>query len=397
MIFRLRWIYLLPLLVLAIVLTHWVDRTFELSKRGTPPDVSAGPWGDLQIWSIRLEQPIEYAGFESLEGKSSTWHFGSLQPDQINRLLLQCGVEEGLATHLLRSSSVVNGVVVLHPDEESILALPPEVRSKLYRELANDPANKWQASPYLIPHGDVKALFNEKRSTDAKALTLMSRLCYKRNGFTYFSDPEIIFSHLQGDQEKSEFKQALTGQSVVLARLLLRKGTDIDKPLNYWALSMPNVLLKDLRPFFEAQQSLPDGGSISLLYLLPPMAREHLYTTPLPPKDGSAKLPDCHWTALNFFNPEPDPRLADNDYATHYLQEHYYQVAQPGLAGDLVLLLDDHNRVIHSSVYLAADLVFTKNGVNYAQPWVLMHEKDMAGHFSALDPVKVAYFRRKGN
>jgi len=25
-----------------------------------------------------------------------------------------------------------------------------------------------------------------------------------------------------------------------------------------------------------------------------------------------------------------------------------------------------------------------------------MHEKDMVAHFSTLDPVKVAYFRRKG-
>jgi hypothetical protein len=88
--------------------------------------------------------------------------------------------------------------------------------------------------------------------------------------------------------------------------------------------------------------------------------------------------------------------MSDNDFASRYIQENYYQIAKPGIGGDLVILLDDNNRVLHSSVYIASDLVFTKNGINYAQPWVLMHEKDMVAHFSALDPVKVAYFRRKG-
>jgi hypothetical protein len=154
--------------------------------------------------------------------------------------------------------------------------------------------------------------------------------------------------------------------------------------------------MKDLRPLFESQERLPGGGSVSILYLLPPLAREKLFTSPLPPVPGQERLPDCHWTALNFFNSNPDPRMSDNDYAARQISENYYQVASPGIAGDLVLLLDDANRVIHSSVYIAGDVVFTKNGINYAQPWVLMHEKDLIGTFSAINPVKVAYFRRKG-
>ena len=51
--------------------------------------------------------------------------------------------------------------------------------------------------------------------------------------------------------------------------------------------------------------------------------------------------------------------------------------------------------MVHSSVYLADDIVFTKNGINFAQPWVTMRIKDMVGNFSALEPVKIAYFRRK--
>ena len=179
-------------------------------------------------------------------------------------------------------------------------------------------------------------------------------------------------------------------------RLLVRPDSDIDKPLNYWALSMPGVLLKDLRPLFESQQELRGGGSISILYLLPKLAREKLFTSPLPPSSGQERLPDCHWTALNFFSATPDPRMGDNGYASKFISDNYYQIAAPGVTGDLVLLLDEHNRVIHSSVYIAADVVFTKNGISYAQPWIFMHERDLVGTFSSIDPVKVAYFRRKG-
>jgi len=392
-----KWVLLILLVSAVSFLTHLGDKWFEHHNRGTAPDIDAGPWGNLQSWTIRLEQPQEYTGFESLENKPTLWHFGTLSPEQVANLMSQCGISPEEAVTMIQQFRVPSAPgVVLQPDEKTLFSLSPEVRSRLYRELAKDPANRLQASPYLIPNGDPSILFNDHHASDAEAVTQMKKLCYQRNGFTYFSDPEVVFAHLKTEEEKREFKQALTGESVVLARLLIRKDEDIDKAINYWALSMPGVKIKDIRPLFEAEKSLPEGGSLSLLYLLPPLARQKLYTSPLPSEVSGQKMPDCHWTALNFFSANPDPRMADNEYASKYIQENYYQIAKPGVGGDLVLLLDDNNRVIHSSVYIASDLVFTKNGINYAQPWVLMREKDMIGHFSGVDPVKVAYFRRKG-
>jgi hypothetical protein len=391
------WIIFLLFLAGSVLLTNRVDKWYEMHRRGSAPDLDSGPWGNLQSWTLRLEQPQEYTGFESLENKRSTWHFGTLSPEQVVSLLTQCGITPESAGTIVNKFRVPSqSGVVLQPDEETLVSLSPDVRSRLYRELAKDESNRFQASPYLIPKGDPWLLFNDHRSSDAEAVRLIKQLSFQRNGFTYFSDPEVVFAHLKSPEEQQEFKQALTGESVVLARILIRKDEDIDKAVNYWALSMPGVKIKDIRPLFEAEQSLPDGGSIALVYLLPPLARQKLYTSPLPPEISGQKMPDCHWTALNFFSSNPDPRMADNDFASKYIQDNYYQIAKPGVGGDLVLLLDDSNRVIHSSVYIASDLVFTKNGINYAQPWVLMHEKDMIAHFSSLDPVKVAYFRRKG-
>jgi hypothetical protein len=390
----------LPALILSLLtglVVHVADDWWTEWMRGTPPKLVSGPWGDLQTWDVRLEQPAEYSGFESVTSDGPYWHFGMMSDPAVRTAMLSAGLSEGEADHLINECRVqsANGFLI-KPDAAFLLGLKPEVRASLYKFLSSIPGNRFQSIPYYIPGNDAGSLFGNGSKLSERVLSVMGKLCYRRNGFTYFSDPEAVLSVLSSDQERREFLQNLTSQQAVFLRLLVRPGSDIDKPLNYWALSMPGVLLKDLRPLFEAQQGLQGGGSISVLYLLPPLAREKLFTSPLPPSSGQERLPDCHWTALNFFRSTPDPRMSDNDYAGKFISENYYQVAKPGVAGDLVLLLDDHNKVLHSSVFIAADVVFTKNGINYAQPWILMHEKDLVGTFSGLDPVKVAYFRRKG-
>jgi hypothetical protein len=381
--------------VLSATGMHIYDMEMMHRARGTSPDTHSGPWGDLLEWNIRTEQPLEYSGFENIDRNGPFWNFGNLTSPQIRNLLIQSGCTEDQADGLISSRvPSPSGDLILKPDDEFLLSLNPEVRSKLYLTLSRNPNNHLQATPYFIAGGDPSVLFDVGHDSNNKAIALIKKLLYTRNGYPYFSDPEVILRHLPSKQEQEEFLQSLTSQNTVLLRLLVRPDSDIDKSINYWTLSLNGVRMKDLRPMLESQKRLPEGGSISILYLLPPLAREKLFTSPLPPRPGEKILPDCHWTALNFFNPVPDPRMSDNDYASRFIQEHYSEIASPGVPGDLILLLDDQNRVVHSSVYIADDIVFTKNGLNYAQPWVLMHVKDMVGSFSAIDPMKLAYYRR---
>lgn len=384
------------LVLAAVLITHEYDSWMEHRSRGTRPQIDSGPWGELQSWDIRLEQPLEYSSFEKTTSHDPVWNFGTLTPDDVRQVLLKAGLDSSSASALASTASNTSLGTVIRPAKETVISLPSEVRSKLYRVLAGNPANRFQNAPYFISGGDVSTLFDDNHQSDSQAISLMKKLLYKRNGFTYFSDPEVVLSLMTTPEERANFIQSLTSQTAVMARLLVRPYTDIDKPLNYWCLSTTGVLMKDLRPLLEAEKRLPEGGSVSILYLLPPLARERLFTTPLPPEFGGAKMPDCHWTALNFFSANPDARMSDNDYASRRIAEDYYEVGTPGLTGDLVLLLNTEGRVIHSAVYIADDIVFTKNGINYAQPWILVRKDSMIGSFSALDPVKVAYFRKRG-
>ena len=397
---RSNWVLLTLLLIVGTAvgtafLTHWADELIEHRERGTSPKIDSGPWGDLLVRNIRVEQPMEYVGFDVTTAEGPLWNFGNLTSPALREILIQCGLTGDQADHLI-ASQVAGSETVIKPDHEFILGLDPAVREKLYLALSQNAANRAQANPYYIADGDVATLFDSNHPSDAKAISVMKKLLYTRNGFTYFSDPEVVLGYISSPQEREEFLQSLTSINSVMMGLLIRPDSYIEKPLNYWALSLPGVTMKDLRPLFEAQRREKDGGALSILYLLPPMAREHLFTSPLPPT-GQEKMPDCHWTALNFFAETPDPNMADNEYASRFIQDNYYEIAVPGVPGDLVLLLDNQNKVIHSAVYIADDIVFTKNGINFAQPWVMMHEKDMVGHFSGLNPVRVAYFRKRGH
>jgi hypothetical protein len=141
----------------------------------------------------------------------------------------------------------------------------------------------------------------------------------------------------------------------------------------------------------EALKGLPKGGICPVLYVLPPFARQRLYTFPLPPAAGEPE-PNCHWSTFNFFNVKPDDRFFDSAECDRYLGENYYKIVQPGVYGDLVLFFTDKDIVRHSAVYLADDLVFTKNGNNYVTPWIIMRLADLHGGYANC---KMVCFRRK--
>jgi hypothetical protein len=146
----------------------------------------------------------------------------------------------------------------------------------------------------------------------------------------------------------------------------------------------------------EAIKALPEGGDLRLLYFLPKFARDRLYTYPLKPKVGEHAF-DCHWTTFNFCNDTPDDRFTNADYVAQILQDKYYQIDAPTVYGDLLLVMDDGDRLWHSAVYLADDLVFTKNGDNYRAPWMLMHIDDLLTTYSWIQKPRVVYLRTKGD
>jgi len=288
--------------------------------------------------------------------------------------------------------SIVSNSVVFRPARELVFSLSAPVRARLYAELARFSANHYMQFPFCFPGKS----FDEfaQREQDTPGFAAVKQLLYPRGSAQCFSDFEMVIRDLSSEAERIELAKALSRQSAVLLRLRIRPDTDLDRLVGYWGRG---VQTKDVRPLMESIQRLPNGGTISAVYLLPKFARERLYTFPFGENPGDPAM-DCHWTTMNFFNETPDNRFADAPYTVAYLSTNYYRIAQPGLLGDRIFLVDERGNAIHSAVYIADNIVFTKNGNNFTQPWTLMRLDDLIATYSQLDktPQTVVYRSKNG-
>ena len=355
------------------------------SKRG-------GPWGKLRIFEIEVERPEEYVA-EEISTNAPLWHFEKQTPEQIRMALLGCGVATNAVERLLAPErlSATGPTLALKPDEETILSLSPDTRAKVYRLLAQH-HNLYMEYPFCFPRTAFESLFAQS-GLDPATVTLIKSLLFPRGNADCFSDLEVVMHRLESDAERLKALKVLSRQSAILVRLEINGTTDTDKLLAYWNRGLRRT---NLRPLMESLKRLPEGGTMSALYLLPPFARDRLYTYPDPAELAKHPRMDCHWSSLNFFRETPDDRYGDPYYAAQYLQQNYAMVPLAKCQyGDIILLVKPNNEAIHSAVYLADDIVFTKNGLSRSQPWILMRLKDMLATFPSESIIKVLAYRNK--
>ena len=81
---------------------------------------------------------------------------------------------------------------------------------------------------------------------------------------------------------------------------------------------------------------------------------------------------------MNFFSEQPEDRFCNPDIIQQTVANEYTIVTTPERKfGDLVVLCDQAGDTIHSAVYVADDIVFTKNGAADSQPFIYMHLDDV--------------------
>jgi len=363
-----------------------------MSLDDAPPPAKVPPWGELLERDILLDRPDEYVAFELDQSRRMEWIFTGKTPAQVRATMQLCGLPEALIDHALSPAlaSTVNGDLLIKPDAKILDSLSPATRERLYGELAKDPKNFYMAEPFSFSTAKFFALL-QGGDLAPETIAIIKRLSYPRGERTNFSDIGFLLGQLPDDTERLKVLKTLSRIPAVLVRLRVRPDSDIDKLVNYWA-SVPGVRAKDVRPFMESVQRLEGGGTVGISFLLPPFARERLYTFPRSTRTGEAEV-DCHWSAMNFFNKTPDDRFLDLTYTSSYIEQNYYPIAAASAYGDLIFVLDAKGGVIHSAVYIASDLVFTKNGKSFGQPWLLMHLNDLISLYSSGPSPKIMYYR----
>jgi len=356
---------------------------------------TTGPWGRLEYAPVVLAPSPERAFQVDFSDPQVRWCFPRMSVAQVTELLAEIGLPEDLRMKLHDLAAIdpkIDGVVI-RPSRELVLGLTPEQRARLYIALYQYDENVDQQESFRFRGTSAEqwlgcVLLSE--STRA----LVSPLIFRHGSFLFFSDLRTVAPSLESPAEQRRLLAALCRDATYLVRLRVPSGADVEQLADYWGVGGRE---SDVRSLLEGVAQSPNDESIDITLLLPPFARQRLYTYQLPYEGDDNSGPDCLWAALNFFNSKPDDSVIADAEAIRQFRTQYYPISQPRQLGDLVVLANpDTSYFVHVAVYLADDFWFTKNGFNPGRPFMIMRLQEMKDFYPSLKPWTVSYYRRKG-
>ena len=265
------------------------------------------------------------------------------------------------------------------------------MRSRLYDFLSHSEENERQVATYRYRADKLHEWFADS-GLQTDTVQMVQALLYQRGTGLAFADMDLVSPRLPNDTERLSLLSVLSRRAGLQVRLRIKEGTDVQAIAEYWGIGGRD---KDVLPILESYARRDGGGNISIYGLLPKFPRTLLNTYPLPTSDPT-KLPrNCHWTSLNFFRDEPDDRMATVEGATKEIIENYYEIVGQPRLGDLIVFTDSAGAVIHSCVFIADDIVFTKNGTSMSAPWILMSLADVSAYYTNSRELKIRMYRPK--
>jgi hypothetical protein len=356
-----------------------------------------GPWGDLEYVRIAIEPPEEFISLDSPDAGPPRWFFRNATREQLLELFRSVDLSGSQMAALLESArweQAADGWWVA-PGSDLVLGLSPPARQRIYSVLAQFPENVPQRTAFAFNPVFIDERF-ERSGLSPQTVERCRSLLYPHSSILLFADLGVVLSTLSDPAEKVQLVKAVQRKGTLLAKLRVDPDSDIEKLVTYWGIE---GRAKDLRPLLESLARVPGGAAIDIVHLLPGFARRRIYTYPFPANNPTAVNQDCHWTSLNFFRDQPDDRFAEQGHVERVIESDYYQIFSNARLGDLVFLFRPDGQAVHSAVYLADEIVFTKNGTQEVAPWILMKINDLLEQYSAWhppnEPLRVVFYRRK--
>lgn len=339
-----------------------------------------GPWGEVYKRDVHIglldDEGSFWGGPQGPQAPSPTfapsWVFPGYDEDRLRELFSRTDLDQASMKELFAFSTFDSAACVLMPSTELILNLSPTTRRILYEELAKYHQNKMQFTGYRWTIERFETGMGDLQQSTAN---LLRRLSYDIDGYRYFCDTGVLLSRIPDAIERRRVLIALMPSSCMVVRLRLDAGSDIDALSRYWGRGRDNISM-----FLRSRSRDVEGSLIDIVHLLPDVPRNLLYRYSI----FEGKGHDCMWTSFNFMNEMVDERLSIEAYRKPYFRQNYHYVDVGDLRfGDIILLTTDSEYLVHSCVYIADDIVFTKNGDSRMRPWKL----------DTLANVREVYFR----
>src|SRR6185503_21046077 len=368
--------------------THVSARRLTLTNYLNTSETAAGTF---EYTRLPLGEPDDLLPDVRVPLPAPRWFFAGYTGAQLKRLFRTSDLTDEQLAWLTDPAhwEPDRGGMYITPPLDLVAGLSRRARDQIYAVLAGSPVNSPQYYPFCFPMNAV-----EDRLADCGLTTntweVLGSLLYGHEGTVCFADGAVA-QHLLTTEEFRSLVKALNREPTFLMRLMVNKDSDIDQLLRYWSKGGSS---RQLKPMLESMAKVPGGAGINVHYLLPPFARQRLYAYALASTNSAKTRANCFWTAMNFFNEQPDERFLDPENVLRVLRTEYH-VPEGGRAfGDVLCLMDAKEEPVHMCVYIADDVVFTKNGIDDRQPWVLMKICDMLVEYASTSGLKVVTLRR---
>lgn len=352
-----------------------------------------GPWGELEFVPIVIETPDEYISVSRQISYELRWNFQGHSPAQVQSLFRSADLSPMTAEELQneRSWQVSQQGVVVVPTPEAVLSLTRPARERIYNVLAECGGNALHEMPMTRRLGSLDEWFtNGGLAPETVALT--KRLLFQRGNAWCLADWPVIVRQLPTPADQRRLVKTVSRQSTLLGRIRLDQDTDVEKLVAYWGRG---GRAKDIRAMVESMTRVQGGMNLDIVHLLPRFVRARLYTYPLPVQFTTSPAPNCFWTSLNFFaNEGADDKFHDPEQVDRALAQNYAPVAGEPLLGDVLVLSKTDGRLVHAAVFIADDVVLTKNGAHHTQPWILAKLDDLIASYPSVTPLKLRTVRR---
>ena len=382
-------------LVVQVLLKGWAqsleDGDFlgvKARENATATAAKLKPGGEFDYIPLPLVDPALLPPLDGSLG-GPQWFFEGASVDLVRALLGGCSTSPELHKQLNEPSRwrVETNGVRLQPPPQFVLELKSTDRARIYSILALSPVNSAQCCPFRFRPDSFDHWLKGVGLSEEHG-EVIRRLLYPHNGSLCLSDGNLLQAMLPAD-EFQRVVQSLYGDNTFLMRLRVTKETDVEELINYWG---KGGRAKLIRPLLLSLKRSPVGGNLSISHLLPLLARTCLYTYD-EPKGASGIRYNCSWSTMNFFRDKPDDRFVDFDYTMHAIQSDFEEVHGLPAFGDAIALFNAEDKPVHFCVYLADGVVFTKNGYESLQPWVLMKLTDVISEYQARADVRTKVYR----
>lgn len=257
----------------------------------------------------------------------------------------------------------------LWPSFESLSAMAPAARTRLYASLAETPDNPQDDDTFYRPveFGPFSAIPN----MPPEARPLIDALTWSRGGVPAFSDIGPVCARLGSRDLCFAFVRSLLSRRSAAVSLRVADPGAVGRVVG----EFPPAWRETVGARIDAARAA-GGATVPLASLLPAWARERLDTFPAVGEDWT----NCYWSVLRFVD---DARGVVHSSAMldEALARDFTRLPAASQVGDVLVFRDARGTIIHSATRLLGGYVFTKNGHGRFQAWRIVPMTDLTADY----------------